>query len=424
MAQALRGQVSLSRRKGHRRAAATAPSRADLKSGLPRAPPSPWRAPGRPWGQEVGLDGGGGAAAPPGWASISLLPPPHPEEGRGSRAHPGRNFPRPASPGARPPGGFTRFYSGLSQGHSSNTARRSERARERERERERGSRACCGRRRARTCGQAGGRASRASGGGPGAGRLPRPAGGGIRGGRAAAPVRHAGGGDGGLRPGGGGGGDRRLIHSRSAFGAPCGAAEVSARAGAADEARAAGGPGEWGAVGWGGEGRTSGGGDPRCAGRPPFCARECRARLPRGRGRSARAAPSAAASRRPHREPGAARVRVRAPGSAARGAPPRPRRSRPGAVRSGTRLEPPAFGSLRFPCGSPVLGPPLLRISAERPVRPARDGRMDGALIGPRVLGGSGVWIAVCCDARAWGRRTGRTLLPPGNVLRGLSYPK
>lgn len=132
MAQALRGQVSLSRRKGHRRAAATAPSRADLKSGLPRAPPSPWRAPGRPWGQEVGLDGGGGAAAPPGWASISLLPPPHPEEGRGSRAHPGRNFPRPASPGARPPGGFTRFYSGLSQGHSSNTARPSVRARERE----------------------------------------------------------------------------------------------------------------------------------------------------------------------------------------------------------------------------------------------------------------------------------------------------
>lgn len=60
--------------------------------------------------------------------------PPHPEEGRGSRAHPGRNFPRPASPGARPPGGFTRFYSGLSQGHSSNTARPPERGSERERE--------------------------------------------------------------------------------------------------------------------------------------------------------------------------------------------------------------------------------------------------------------------------------------------------
>lgn len=205
MAQALRGQVSLSRRKGHRRAAATAPSRADLKSGLPRAPPSPWRAPGRPWGQEVGLDGGGGAAAPPGWASISLLPPPpHPEEGRGSRAHPGRNFPRPASPGARPPGGFTRFYSGLSQGHSSNTARPSVRAREREGAGEPGVlRAAPGAHL-----RASGRASRASGGGgPGAGRLPRPAGGGIRGGRAAAPVRHAGGGDGGLRPGGGG--DRR-----------------------------------------------------------------------------------------------------------------------------------------------------------------------------------------------------------------------
>lgn len=133
MAQALRGQVSLSRRKGHRRAAATVPSRADLKSGLPRAPPSPWRAPGRPWGQEVGLDGGRGAAAPPGWASISLLPPP-PRGGPGKPRPPRAKFPEAGEPGREAPRRLTRFYSGLSQGHSSNTARPPERGSERERE--------------------------------------------------------------------------------------------------------------------------------------------------------------------------------------------------------------------------------------------------------------------------------------------------